>query len=192
MAWDETSLRNFVPVGRNFVSLERSFASTKWNFVSAKRNIVLTKRNFVRRRICSWLQNAAVIITSCIRTCACKRDNYDTGTSSSSESGSHNQTRLKIKLFIIRRLTLSLHSSSQLLQQLLSNNVFLQLILCPLDFTFVLALKSTPSHLTIYLFVGRRPYVYVDNIFMFLLSFINLLRKIPHKSLSLVLKENNQ
>ena len=117
---------------------------------------------------------------------------HDTGTSSSSESDSHNQTRLKIKLFIIRRLTLSLHSSSQLLQQLLSNNVFLQLILCPLDFTFVLSLKSTPSHLTIHLFVGRRPYVYVDDIFMSLPSFINLLRKIPHKSLSLVLKENNQ
>ena len=93
----------------------------------------------------------------------------DTGTSSSSESDSHNQTCLKIKLFIIRRLTLSFHSSSQLLQQLLSNNVFLQLILCPLDFIFVLSLKFTPSYLTIYLFVGRRPYVYVDNIFMFLI-----------------------
>ena len=127
--------------------------------------------------------------------CICSESTFDytdTGTSSSSESDSHNRTRLKIKLLIIRRLTLSLHSSSQLLQKLLSNNVFLQLILCPLDFTFVLSLKSTPSHLAIYLFVGRRPYVYVDNIFMFLLSYINLLRKIPFKSLSLVLKENNQ
>ena len=56
------------------------------------------------------------------------------------ESDSHNQTRLKIKRFIIRRLTLSLHSSSQLPPQLLSYNVFLQLILCPLHFTFVLSL----------------------------------------------------
>ena len=120
-------------------------------------------------------------------------DNYsiDTGTSSSSKSDSHNQTRPKIKLFIIRRITLSLHSSSQLPQQLISNNVFLQLILCPLYFTFFLS-KPTRSHLAIYLFVGRWSYVYVDNIFIFLLTYINLLRKIPFKSLSLVLRENNQ
>ena len=66
----------------------------------------------------------------------------------------HNQTRPKIKLLIIRRITLSLHSSSQLPQQLISNNVFLQLILCPLYFTFFLS-KPTRSHLAIYLFVGR-------------------------------------
>ena len=61
---------------------------------------------------------------------------------------------LRLNFFFIRRLTLSLHSSSQLPQQLLSNNVFLQLILCPLYFTFFLS-KPTRSHLAIYLFVGR-------------------------------------
>ena len=61
---------------------------------------------------------------------------------------------LRLNFFFIRRLTLSLHSSSQLPQQLLCNNVFLQLILCPLHFTFFLS-KPTRSHLAIYLFVGR-------------------------------------
>jgi len=45
-AWEETSLGNFVPVGRNFVSLERCFASTKRNFVSRiLRNELLFWRN---------------------------------------------------------------------------------------------------------------------------------------------------
>ena len=99
---------------------------------------------------------------------------------------------LRLNFFFIRRLTLSLHSSSQLPQQLLSNNVFLQLILCPLHFTFFLS--KIYSFASRYLFVcfSLTIYVYVDNIFMLLLTYINLLRKIPFKSLSLVLKENNQ
>ena len=86
MWWIETKFRgmrgNFVRkfrASRTKFRLIRTmfdcFASTKRNFVSAKRIIVLTKRNFISW-ICSWLQDAAVIITSGKRTCTCKRDHY--------------------------------------------------------------------------------------------------------------------
>ena len=84
MWWIETKFRgmrrnfvgNFLPVGRNCISLERNFPKRNeisfwWGEISS------AGAKFRLSRIGSWLQNAAVIITSCKRTCTCKRrDHY--------------------------------------------------------------------------------------------------------------------
>ena len=77
MWWIEKKFRG---MRRNFVGKFRAgrtkfrFAETKYRFDETK--FLSGGAKFRLSRIGSWLQNAAVIITSCKRTCTCKHDHY--------------------------------------------------------------------------------------------------------------------